>query len=87
MNANSMGAHLSRRFLDEALIEWEAYVSAGQPGGSAAARIYFVCLNDVFERPRFVTHESGDTAEAHRVLAGYSDAELAALLEDATPLE
>lgn len=81
-----MSDHVSRQFLDEDLVEWEAYVSGGQPDNPATARIYFVCLNDAFERPRWVNHESRDVAEAHRALAGYTDQELVALLKEATPL-
>lgn len=78
---------LSRTFMDEGLIKWEAYVSGGQPDTPAAARIYFVCLEDPYARPRWVTHGSGSVAEATRDLAGMSDAELGVLLGDSTPLE
>ena len=78
---------VSRTFMDERLIEWEAYVSGGQPNTPAAARIYFVCLQDPFERPRWVSHPGGSVAEATRTLAGMSDADLLNLLGDATPLE
>lgn len=78
---------LARTFLDDGLVEWEAYVSAGQPKGPAVARLYFVCLNDPFERPRWVAHESGDVAEAHRALASLSEPELVRMLEEATPLD
>ena len=54
--------------MDEKLMEWEAYVSAGQPRGPAVVRFYFVSLDDRFERPRWVAYEKGDVAEAHRVL-------------------
>lgn len=78
---------LSREFMDDAMIRWEAYVSGGHPGTPAAARIYFVCLDDPFERPRYVEHESGRVAEATRDLAGASEADLVELLSGATPLE
>ena len=83
---NSTGA-LSRKFMDEGLIEWEAYVSGGQPDTPAAARIYFVNLEDRFERPRWVAHESRSVAEATRALAAMSDADLAGLLAESTPLD
>jgi hypothetical protein len=85
MAVDARGA--SRRFMDEGLIHWEAYVSGGQPETPAAARIYFVCLEDPFERPRWVTHDSGSVAEATRALAAMTDAELVGLLADATPLD
>lgn len=81
-----MSTPLNRKFMDESLIEWEAYVSGGQPDTPATARIYFVCLNDPYVRPRWVAHESRDVAEAHRALAGFSDAQLISMLEEATAL-
>lgn len=77
---------MRRTFLDQNLLEWEAYVSGGQPGTRAAARIYFNCLTDRSRRPLFVTHESGDVAEAHRSLGELDPAGLEALLERAEPL-
>ena len=82
-----MKKHLSRQFLDDSLLEWEAYVSAGQPDTPSTARIYFVCLNDAFKRPRWVNHDSPDVAEAHRTLAGLTDEQLVGLLQEADPLE
>jgi hypothetical protein len=84
MNASDA---LSRTFMDEGLIKWEAYVSGGQPDTPAAARIYFVNLEDRFERPRWVTHDSGSVAEATRALAAMSDADLTGLLAESAPLD
>lgn len=78
---------LSRTFMDEGMIDWEAYVSGGQPDTPAAARIYFVCLQDPFARPRWVTHASGSVAEATRALAAMTDADLTGLLAESTPLD
>ena len=78
---------LSRQFMDNGMIRWEAYVSGGQPNTAAAARIYFVCLEDPFERPRWVPHESRSVAEATRVLARMSDADLLELLGRSRPLD
>ena len=77
----------SRELMDDSLIRWEAYVSGGQPNTPAAARIYFVCLEDPFARPRWVRHESGSVAEATRALAAMTDEELVGLLADATELD
>ena len=77
---------LSRQFMDAALIHWEAYVSGGQPRTPAAARIYFVCLDDPYERPRWVVHDSGSVAEATRALAGMSEDHLVDLLAEAAAL-
>jgi hypothetical protein len=78
---------LSREFMDDGMIHWEAYVSGGQPNTPAAARIYFVCLDDPFARPRWVPHDSGSVAAASRDLAGFTDADLVALLGDSTELD
>ena len=77
---------LSRAFLDGGMIRWEAYVSGGQPNTPQAARIYFVCLEDPFETPRWVPHESRSVAEATRALAGMSDEDLLDLLNRSTAL-
>ncbi len=77
---------MRRTFFDQNLLEWEAYVSGGQPGTRAAARIYFNCLTDRTRRPLFVTHEGGDVVEAHRALAAFETAGLVALLDRAEPL-
>lgn len=78
---------LSRKFMDEGMITWEAYVSGGQPNTAAAARIYFVCMEDVFERPRWVRHDSRSVAEATRELASMTDADLVQLLQQSEPLD
>lgn len=78
---------MRRTFLDEELLEWETYVSGGQPGTERAARIYFVCLTDPFERPRWVRHGSGDVADAHRELRKLSDERLVQLLSSAKQLD
>lgn len=78
---------MRRTFLDEDLLEWEAYVTGGQPSTPLAARIFFVCLSDPFERPRWVRHESGDVAAAERELGELSDGELEAMLAEARPLD
>lgn len=78
---------LSRTFLDGGMVRWEAYVSGGQPNTPHAARIYFVCLEDPFAPPRWLSHESRSVAEATRALAGMSDADLLGLHSRSTPLE
>jgi len=77
---------MRRTFFDQNLLEWEAYVSGGQPGSRAAARIYFNCLTDRTRRPLFVTHEGGNLVEAHRALGELDAAGLVALLDQAEPL-
>lgn len=77
---------MRRTFYDADLREWEAYVSGGQPGTAAAARIYFLCLGEPNRRARFVAHESGDVATAERDLLRMDDAELLSLLEEEAEL-
>ena len=78
---------LSRQFMDEGMIRWEAYVCGGQPNTDAAARIYFVCLEDPFERPRWVTHTSRSVAEATRTLSEMSETNLVELLQESQHLD
>lgn len=78
---------MRRTFHDEGLREWEVYVSGGQPGTEAAARIFFLCLTETRERARFLPHESGDVAQAEREIRELDDRELLELLEEAEPLE
>lgn len=77
---------MRRTFHDASLREWEVYVSGGQPGTEAAARIYFLCLTEPRERARFLPHESGDVAEAEREVTRLEDDRLLELLEEASPL-
>ena len=78
---------MTRKFYDSNLLEWEAYVSGGQPGSVHAARIFFICPADADAHPRFVRHESGNAAEAQKKLLGYTDKELQELLAKSVPLE
>lgn len=78
---------MRRTFHDESLREWEAYVSGGQPGTEAAARIYFLCLTEPRERARYVAHESRDVATAEKELRTLSDRDLLGLLDEAEPLD
>jgi hypothetical protein len=77
---------MRRTFFDQNLLEWEAYVSGGQPGTRAAARIYFNCLTDRARRPLFVPQKGGDVVEANRALGALDAAGLVALLDQAEPL-
>lgn len=77
---------MRRTFYDEDFLEWEAYVSGGQPEGDAAARLYFLCLTEPSRRARFVREESGNTARAERKLRELDDSELLTLLKRSAPL-
>ena len=74
---------MARNFMDEGLLEWEAYVSGGQPESPQAARIFFLCLDARHEPARYVERESGDVAEAEKALTEMSDDELRGLLATA----
>lgn len=77
---------MRRTFYDEDFLEWEAYVSGGQPRSEAAARLYFLCLTEPSRRARFVKEESGNTAEAERKLEQLDDGDLLDLLKRSEPL-
>ncbi|MFB6240516.1 MAG: hypothetical protein ABEJ46_02965 [Gemmatimonadota bacterium] len=77
---------MRRTFYDEDFLEWEAYVSGGQPRSEAAARLYFLCLTEPSRRARFVKEESGNTAEAERKLEQLDDGDLLELLKRSEPL-
>jgi len=74
---------MSRTFIDDNFLEWEAYVSGGQPDSREAARIFFYCLDAPLNPARFVEHESRNVARAEAALLEMSDDELRALLGDA----
>ena len=77
---------MRRTFMDDQFDEWEAYVSGGQPGGSAAARVMFVCISTPERRPRFVHHSSGDPFEAERDLYQMEMPAIAELFKGSEPL-
>ena len=75
---------MARKIIDENFLEWEAYVSGGQPDSKEAARIFFYCLDAPMNPARFVEHESRNVARAEAALLEMSDDELRALLGGAT---
>lgn len=77
---------MRRTFMDDQFDEWEAYVSGGQPGGSDAARIMFVCTSTPTRRPRFVRHDSGDPAEAEHDLYHKQERDLKQLFDASQPI-
>lgn len=78
---------MRRTFHDDSLREWEVYVTGGQPDTDAAARVFFLCLTEKRERPRYIEHESRDVAVAEREIRELSDRELLEWLQDAHPLD
>ena len=75
---------MSRKFVDDDLLTWEAYSSASRRVGDRPA-ILFLCLSDLSARARFVELD-GDSAQTERLVHTLSDAELRALLSRATPV-
>lgn len=72
---------MSREFMADDMMRWEAYVSGGQPDGPKAARIYFLSLDAPLSRARYVPHESRSVATAERELRAMSDDDLRELLQ------
>lgn len=77
---------MSRTFLDDDLLEWEAYASGGRRGLPADARVVFHCRSDPAARARAWESDLEDDDIAARV-EDASDAELRELLGKAKPLE
>ena len=71
---------MAKTFVDENFLNWEAYVSGGQPDSPEAARIFFLCLDARTTPARFVEHESRSVAAAERDLLNASDADLREML-------
>ncbi len=74
---------MSRVITDDNFLEWEVYVSGGQPDSAEAARIFFYCVDAPMNPARFVRHESGNVAVAEAAVIEMSDEELRALLTEA----
>ncbi len=77
---------MRKTFMDDQFDEWEAYVTAGQPGSDRAARVVFVCISTPTREPRSVTHASGDTTEAEHELFHIDEVALIELFNRAEPL-
>lgn len=77
---------MTRTIQDADLDLWEAYASAGDFGFPARSTIVFQCLSDRKRRARTIQREQ-DKAAVEHAISTLSDAELAALLEQATELK
>ena len=71
---------MAKTFVDENFLNWEAYVSGGQPDSPEAARIFFLCLDARSTPARFVEHASRSVAAAERDLLQASDDDLREML-------
>ena len=74
---------MSRKISDGNFLEWEVYVSGGQPDSVESARIFFYCLDAPMNPARFVRHESGNIAQGEAALLEMSDEQLRELLAEA----
>lgn len=54
---------MSRTFIDDDLMSWEAYASGGKYGLPDHPKIIFHCLSDPDRRARYVI-QNGDNADA-----------------------
>jgi len=77
---------MSRVFVDDNLLTWEAYASGGKFGLAEGARIVFHCLSNPSVRARFVVHE-GDQASAEEAVHEVPEEQLKTLLADSRELD
>lgn len=77
---------MSRVFVDDDLLTWEAYASGGDFGLARHPRIIFNCLSDPHRRPRFVVHE-GDEADAEEAVHRADEGRLKEMLRASGDLD
>lgn len=77
---------MSRVFVDDDLLTWEAYASTGRFGLAERPRIVFHCLSDPGVRARFVIH-SGDEANAEETVHQVPEDHLKQMLKESQALE
>lgn len=71
---------MARTIVDDNFMNWEVYVSGGQPDTPETARIFFLCLDAPMNPARYVSHEERSVPAAERMLLEASDDDLRALL-------
>lgn len=76
---------MSRVFVDDGLLTWEAYSSTGDFGLPEQPKIVFQCLSDPGRRARFVRHD-GDSVSAQRAVQRLPDEGLQSLLRESSEL-
>ena len=76
---------MSRTFQDRDFLVWEVYPSGGRHGFPSRPHVIFHCLTQPNRRPRQIELGS-DEADAQRRVVEMRDAELLALLENATEI-
>lgn len=68
--------------MDDEMMNWEVYVSGGQPDSRQAARLFFLPLDSPLARARYIEHESRSVSTAERELLSMTDDDLRAALAD-----
>jgi hypothetical protein len=77
---------MSRVFVDDDLLNWEAYASGGKFGLPAQPKIVFHCLSHPDRRARYVIY-NGDNADAEDMVHGASPDRLRELLRRSRELD
>lgn len=77
---------MSRVFIDDNLLSWEAYASGGKFGLPEQPKIVFHCLSEPFRRARYVRHD-GDNAEAEARVHGLEEIHLREMLRESQELD
>lgn len=77
---------MSRVFVDEDLLSWEAYASGGQFGLPNDPKIVFHCVSSPAQRARYVRF-SGDNADAAQAVHDWPVERLRQLLSESRELE
>jgi len=77
---------MSRVFVDENLMTWEAYSSGGRFGLPQQPKIVFNCLSDPQVRARFVVHD-GTEVDAEEAVHDVPEERLKEMLRDSRELD
>jgi hypothetical protein len=77
---------MSRIFIDDDLLSWEAYASGGKYGLPDEPKVVFHCRSDPVGRARFV-RLGKDNVEADQAVKRMTDGELRDLLRQARQLD
>jgi hypothetical protein len=77
---------MSRVFVDEDLLSWEAFASGGKFGLADHPKIVFHCLSDRSRRPRYLRHGE-DSAAAEQAVHALPETELLKMLRESAELD
>jgi hypothetical protein len=76
---------MSRQFIDQDLISWEVYSSAGRFSLPDHGRLVFLCATQPERRPRTIGMD-GDVVDSEEAVEALSDERLRTLLADSREL-